>query len=226
MAPTKKAAKNDQERTEEMPETEEHVDAKIECIRHEMRQFKEEITAMLEKLLDKQADEIPDMRNTNSVYEHRWHCRLRRLQLPIFDGTDHDGWLLRADKYFTLQRFSIEEMLEAAAISFEGKALTWYRWELRRRLIILCEDLRLLVLNKFRNTSKGSLHEQFCQFRQEGSMEEYCKGFLELLAPLNDVSEVVALSQFLTGLKKNIKEELRLFEPNTLKFKQGHGFCC
>ncbi|KAF4394256.1 hypothetical protein F8388_005890 [Cannabis sativa] len=159
---------------------------------------------------------VPDVGNTSYAYEHRRDCRLRRLELPILDGTDPEGWLLRADMYFTLPRFSNEEMLEATTISFEGKALTRYRWELRCRPIVLWEDLGLLVLNKFRNTSKGSLHEQFCLFRQEGSVEDYCEGFLELLAPLDDVSEVVVLSQFLSGLKKNIKEELRLFEPTTL----------
>ncbi|KAF4404505.1 hypothetical protein G4B88_005891 [Cannabis sativa] len=52
-----------QEHTEELPETEKHVDAKIESVRDEMRQFKEEITAMLGKLLGKQADESGSNQN-------------------------------------------------------------------------------------------------------------------------------------------------------------------
>ncbi|KAF4362503.1 hypothetical protein G4B88_023916 [Cannabis sativa] len=159
---------------------------------------------------------MPEREISGATFEHRRHVRLRRLELPTFEGVDPDGWVMRAEKHFALQRFNNEEMVEAATISFEGKALTWFRWETRRRPILLWEDLKLLLLNKFRNTSKGSLHEQFFEFRQSGTVDEYCEGFLELLAPLEGVSDAVALGQFLSGLKRGLKEELRLFEPSTL----------
>lgn len=31
--------------------------------------------------------------------------RLRRVELPMFNGIDPDGWVFRAERYFALQRF-------------------------------------------------------------------------------------------------------------------------
>ena len=73
--------------------------------------------------------------------------------------------------------------------------------ELRRRSIVLYDNLKLLILNKFGNTKKGSLYAQFYGFWQEGEVEQYCEGFLKLLIPLDGVFDVAALSYFLSGLK-------------------------
>lgn len=44
----------------------------------------------------------------------------RRLEMLVLDGSDPDEWILRADRYCMLNRFSNEERLEVAVISFEG----------------------------------------------------------------------------------------------------------
>lgn len=52
--------------------------------------------------------------------------RYRKLDMPIFDGADPDGWVLRAERYFHFYRMSEEEMLDAAAIAMDRDALRWY----------------------------------------------------------------------------------------------------
>ena len=47
--------------------------------------------------------------------------RLRRIEIPMFDGENPDGWILKAGRYFHLYHMSNEEKLEAAII--EGDAL-------------------------------------------------------------------------------------------------------
>ena len=32
--------------------------------------------------------------------------RLRKLEMPIFDGSNPDGWILKAERYFSFHRFS------------------------------------------------------------------------------------------------------------------------
>lgn len=51
--------------------------------------------------------------------------RYRKLDMPVFDGTDPDGRILRVERYFGFYRLSEEEMLEAVVVALEGDALRW-----------------------------------------------------------------------------------------------------
>ena len=53
----------------------------------------------------------------------RTDFRFRRLEMPLFDGTNPDGWILKAERYFAFHRFTNDEKLEAAVVAFEGDAL-------------------------------------------------------------------------------------------------------
>lgn len=66
---------------------------------------------------------------------HRSNWKYCKLDLSQFDGTNPDGWILRAERYFTFYQLTGEEKLEAAVVGFEGDALIWYQWEHRRRPI-------------------------------------------------------------------------------------------
>lgn len=59
----------------------------------------------------------------------------RKLEIPAFDGKDPDGWILKAERYFTLNRLSQEEKIDVSFISFEGDALRWFQWENKRHPI-------------------------------------------------------------------------------------------
>ncbi|WOH00778.1 hypothetical protein DCAR_0520153 [Daucus carota subsp. sativus] len=61
--------------------------------------------------------------------------RHKKLDLPVFSGTNPDGWILRAERYFHFYRLCDEEQLEAAIVSLDGDALLWYQWEHGRRPI-------------------------------------------------------------------------------------------
>lgn len=53
----------------------------------------------------------------------------RKLEMPVFNGEDPDGWIFRAKRYFTMNLLSDWEKIEASAICFEGEPLAWYQWE-------------------------------------------------------------------------------------------------
>lgn len=52
--------------------------------------------------------------------------------------------------------------------------------------------------------------------KQEGTIAEYPQNFLELAAPLEDLLDEVALGKFITGLKVDIRAEVRVVEPTHL----------
>lgn len=131
----------------------------------------------------------------------------------MFDGTNPDGWILRAERYFSFYRLSEEEKIEATVVALEGKALLWVQYEHRRRPIERWEQAKTFLRRQFRSSSAGSLQEQWLAHVQEGTLAEYRMKFIELIAPLEDIPEEIALGQFLTGLKEDVRTEVRLFGP-------------
>ena len=59
----------------------------------------------------------------------RWDDWVRRLELPIFDGTDPDGWVFRAERFFDLNVMTENAKLEAIILSMVGEAIAWFQWE-------------------------------------------------------------------------------------------------
>ena len=77
---------------------------------------------------------------------------VRRLEMPLFEGDDPDGWVFRAERYFSVNQLSDAEKLDSAALCFEGAALAWFQWEQRRRRVRSWEELKAMMRNQFRPT--------------------------------------------------------------------------
>ncbi|KAF4382123.1 hypothetical protein G4B88_009413 [Cannabis sativa] len=136
--------------------------------------------------------------------------------MPGFDGENPDGWIMQAERYFACYDYDEINKIEAAFISFTGHALLWCQYENKKRPIMSWEELKRLVLKHFRDTQSGSLYDQFVSIRQEGSMAEYKKSFIRLLAPLDNVSPDIQLSTFLNGLTPSLRAEVRVHRPRSV----------
>ncbi|XP_062100900.1 uncharacterized protein LOC133806828 [Humulus lupulus] len=140
----------------------------------------------------------------------------RKIELPVFVGDDPDEWTYRAERYFGLQRLSSTEQLEAAVLCLEGAALNWFRWENQRRLITTWEELKLLLLRRFRPVGEGSVYDRFFVLQQVNSVQEYRRKFEALAASMETMGEAALRAAFLKGLKVEIQAPLRVLEPNGL----------
>ncbi|KAL4568635.1 hypothetical protein LXL04_024250 [Taraxacum kok-saghyz] len=136
--------------------------------------------------------------------------------MPFFDGTDPDGWILQAERYFAIYQLINEEQIEAAILSLNGEAVSWYRWSNKQQPITTWGQMKSIFLQKFRLIHGGSLYEQWASLEQTGSTGDYIKKFVELAAPLEGVSGPVALANFIKGLRPQIKNELRMWDPEQL----------
>lgn len=143
--------------------------------------------------------------------------KYRKLDMPVFDGNDPDGWILRVERYFKFYRLTEEEMLEAVAVAMDGDALRWYQWENKRHPIRRWADLKVFILRHFRSSNGGSLYEQWLATNQTSTVNEYRRKFIETAAPLEQVSEDMLLGHFINGLKEEIKAEVRLLHPVSLE---------
>ena len=52
--------------------------------------------------------------------------------MPLFNGSNPDGLILKVEQYFALNLLTNEEKLEAAVMALEGQALFWYQWKNRK----------------------------------------------------------------------------------------------
>lgn len=142
--------------------------------------------------------------------------RFKKLDMPLFDGENPDGWILRAERYHHFYRLTEEDKLEAAVVALEGDALLWFQWENRWRPIQNWEEMKTMMRRQFRSTATETLHEQWLSHKQSETVCEYRRKFIELLAPLERIPEEIAKGQFLNGLKEEIKVEVRLLGPKNL----------
>lgn len=107
-------------------------------------------------------------------------------------------------------------MVEATVVALEGQALLWFQWEHRRRTIENWEQVKALLRRQFRSQAIGTLQEQWLAHRQGGTVSDYRLKFIELLTPLDNVSEELSLGQFLNRLREDIRAEVRLLSPLTV----------
>lgn len=147
----------------------------------------------------------------------RSNWRYRKLDMPIFDGSDPDEWILRVERYFQFYRMTEVEMLDAAVVAMEGDTLRWYQWENNRHPIRRWADLKLFVLRQFRSLNGGSLYEQWLSTTQTTTVQEYRRKFKETAAPLGRISEEMLMGHFVNGLKDEIKANVRLTNPVSLE---------
>lgn len=143
--------------------------------------------------------------------------KYRKLDMPVFDGSDPDGWILRVERYFGFYRLTEEEMLEAVVVAMEGDALRWFQWENKRHPIRRWADLKGFILRQFRAVSGGTLYEQWLSTSQTSNVQEYRRRFIETAAPLERISEDMLMGHFINGLKDDIKAEVHLMNPMCLE---------
>ena len=126
--------------------------------------------------------------------------KFKKVEMPIFNGTDPDSWLFRADRYFKIHELIDSEKFTAAVISFDGLALDWYRLNDELEAFTSWENMKLRMLVRFRTIRDGLLVGKFLSIKQETTIEEYRNMFDRLLAPVTFLQIVVLEKMFMNGL--------------------------
>ncbi|KAH9650558.1 pentatricopeptide repeat-containing protein [Citrus sinensis] len=129
---------------------------------------------------------------------------VRKLKMLIFESEDAYGWVYRVERYFAINGLSKGEKLMAAALCLEGKTLMWFQWREQQQPLRPWGEFKDRLLERFRTTQEGDLHEQFFVLIQEKTIMEYRKKFELLSGRLGDISEAVLEGNFMKGPKLEI----------------------
>jgi hypothetical protein len=103
-----------------------------------------------------------------------------KLSFPEFEGTDLDGWIRLAEKYFELVGVANEDRVQFTVLYIKGKAEFWWRSIGSIPANVHWHMLCRMVGNRFSDTSTYEVVGQFHTLKQLGSITEYIDKFEEL----------------------------------------------
>ncbi|XP_031268741.1 uncharacterized protein LOC116127234 [Pistacia vera] len=143
--------------------------------------------------------------------------KTQKLEFPIFSGEDPFGWTFHVDRYFAINKYGPSEMVEAAAICMEGRALNWCQWVEGRDPFKTWEELKAALIARFRPSFQGSAHEALVALKQISTVTEYREDFEALTAALKYLGEELLMGVFINGLREEIRAKLRVLRPSSLQ---------
>ncbi|TYK03081.1 ty3-gypsy retrotransposon protein [Cucumis melo var. makuwa] len=134
--------------------------------------------------------------------------KFKKLEMPVFNSEDPEGWFYRAEHYFQMHLLSEREKLKIAVVSLEGRGLSWFRWAENRKRFRSWRELKERMYNRFRCRDFGTACARFLAIKQEGTVGEYLQKFEELSASLPEMAEEVLEGTFTNGLDPRIRKEV------------------
>lgn len=151
-------------------------------------------------------------RRTKTEEGYADRSKLKKVEMPVFDGEQLNSWLFRAERYFDIHQLFDLEKITVTSISFMGAALHWYRGRWARTLYRLgrietpVARLILTIAKRFPLCWISS-----CQAVEPnvGVQER----FKALSAPLPHLTNEVLESTFLNGLDHEVRAEVICYEP-------------
>ncbi|KAA0056800.1 gypsy/ty3 element polyprotein [Cucumis melo var. makuwa] len=99
--------------------------------------------------------------------------KFKKLEMPVFNGEDSEGWFYRAEHYFQMHLLNEREKLKIAVVSLEGRGLNWFRWAENRKRFRSWRELKERMYNRFRCRDFGTTYARFLAIKQEGTVSEY-----------------------------------------------------
>jgi len=69
----------------------------------------------------------PPLFHNHMQVQHRAVAKGPKLSFPEFDGSDPDGWIRKAEKYYELVGVPNEDRVKIVVLYISGKAEYWWR---------------------------------------------------------------------------------------------------
>ncbi|KAL5777026.1 hypothetical protein ACOSP7_009952 [Xanthoceras sorbifolium] len=179
-------------------------------------------------------------RNARSVGEQRFSnshgsssqvisdslMKSHKLSFPKFDGTDPKTWLRKCDRYFVIHPVPPDQKVLIASIHFKKKAEVWFQSYYDLQEGVSWKEFKESLLTRFLDVEQEDVEQEdvigeLYRLRQTGSVSDYQDRFEELqprlMAKGYGLGEGFFLESFFSGLKSEIKNQVKMFNPTDLK---------
>ncbi|KAJ0545001.1 putative nucleotidyltransferase, Ribonuclease H [Helianthus annuus] len=146
--------------------------------------------------------------------------RTGRLDFPKFNGSEVEGWIIRCNHFFTVDKTPEYAKVYYAVINLEGSALEWHQGyvDSQNRSIedITWDEYSRSAINRFSERLSEDPMEELKNLNQTGSLSDYTKEFDSLLNRVK-LHDEYAASLYVGGLKPEIRCLVKIFKPKNMR---------
>ena len=159
---------------------------------------------------------IPQPQPSSPAHSHKF-----KLDVPLFDGTNPNGWIFKINQFFDYHQTPPQERLTIASFYMEGRALAWFQWMQSNGQLtswpVFLQALQLRFAQSPYDDPTGALFK----LTQQGSVSTYLFEFEELANRVVGLPQAVLLTCFVAGLSPEIRREVQILQPLTLAQAAG-----
>lgn len=130
---------------------------------------------------------------------------LKKIELPVFDGSMPYGWISRVERYFRAARYEEHQKLELVALSLTGVVGNWYTWENEEEPFSSWLQFKQRMLDRFAESKDDEPRNRLSALRQTDSVQAYVNEFEELINVVKGIDEANPCS-FVIELKIYIRD--------------------
>jgi hypothetical protein len=146
---------------------------------------------------------------------------MAKLDFPQYSGDDPTEWFNWVDQFFEYQETVDNQKVSLASFHLEGEANQWWQWLHRaykeEGRTVTWEIFEEELWARFGPTKCEDFDEALSKIRQVGSLRDYQKEFERLGNRVHGWTQKALVGTFMSGLKVEISDAIRMFKPRTLK---------
>lgn len=144
-----------------------------------------------------------------------------KLEFPRFDGENPSAWIYKANQFYSFYQTPIGQRAFLASFHMDGDALVWFQDAEEAGVFTSWEAFTKALYTRFGTMVYDDLMEALHRLRQTASVIEYKAQFELLSNRIRGLSEKNKLSCFISGLKDEIRFQVKLLNPLTLNAAFG-----
>jgi hypothetical protein len=152
---------------------------------------------------------------------HVFSSKMAKLDFPQYSGDDPTEWFNWVDQFFEYQETVDNQKVSLASFHLEGEANQWWQWLHRaykeEGRTVTWEIFEEELWARFGPTKCEDFDEALSKIRQVGSLRDYQKEFERLGNRVHGWTQKALVGTFMSGLKVEISDAIRMFKPRTLK---------
>lgn len=141
---------------------------------------------------------------------------LKKIEMPTCDGVGVAEWMVDVEYFFELGRYDEESRMDLVPLCLKGALKKWYSWVMRRGGFMDWKDFKQRMFVRFSESIDDEPTTRFFSIRQTGSVADYVSEFEDLSAQVTDLPDHHLERVFYIGLTREMKEVIRMKEPQGL----------
>lgn len=142
---------------------------------------------------------------------------MKKIEMPCFDGSKAYVWIVDAEYFFHLGRYTDEEKLAVVPLCLQGAVKKWFAWVMKREGFRCWNDFKQKLIVRFSESIDDEPETRLFAIRKTGSVQEYVTEFEDLSSQVPDLADHHLEKILYNGLNTEMKGVIRMKDPQGLE---------